>query len=444
MRVGGRGNRSSLPYSRRHPVILHGNHPVTKLLIGTEHRHLLHAGPTLLAASLSRRLHIVGSRRVVRTLTRGCVVCRRMSTRPKPQMMGQLPAERLTPGLVFENVGVDYAGPVILKQGSVRKPTLVKAYICVFVSLSIRAVHLELVSDLTTEAFLAALRRFISRRGKPSIICSDNGTNFVGASRELRDLFDFLHNRETQSTVVTFCSSEHILWKFIPEYSPHFSGIWEAAVKSAKTHLKRVLGEARLNFEEFSTVLSQVEACLNSRPLTALPDSNDGIEVLTPGHFLVGRPLEALPDLSPRQPYTLLRRWQLCQALVQHFWKRWSAEYVKALLKFNKWHFPSRNLQVGDVVCVHEDRLVPTKWPLARITAVHPGDDGLVRVVTLKTRKGSYKRPANKIALLLPLAHLKPTEWAACLCLTDSLIIHCFMYLCNFVLRIIRSLVPFK
>ena len=200
-------------------MILHGSHPVTKLLIGTEHRRLLHAGPTLLAASLSRRLHIVGSRRVVRALTRGCVVCRHMSTRPKPQMMGQLPAERLTLGLVFENVGVDYAGPVILKQGSVRNPTLVKAYICVFVSLSIRAVHLE---DLTTEAFLTALRRFISRRGKSSIICSDNGTNFVGASRELRDLFDFLHNHETQSTVVTFCSSEHILWKFIPEYSPHF------------------------------------------------------------------------------------------------------------------------------------------------------------------------------------------------------------------------------
>ena len=170
LRVGGRGNQSKLEYSLCHPIILHGNHPVTKLLISTEHLRLLHAGPTLIAASLSRRFHIVGSRRVLRSLTRGCVPCRRTSVKPKLQMLGQLPVERLTPGLVFEHVGVDYAGPVMIKRGSVRKPTLVKAYISVFVSLTVRAVHLELVSDLTTEAFVAALRRFIARCGKPSAV----------------------------------------------------------------------------------------------------------------------------------------------------------------------------------------------------------------------------------------------------------------------------------
>ena len=318
-------------------------------------------------------------------------------------MLGQLPVERLTPGLVFEHVGVDYAGPVMIKRGSVRKPTLVKAYISVFVSLTVRAVHLELVSDLTTEAFVAALRRFMARRGKPSLLWSDNGSNFVGAARELKELFQFLRHTETQSAISTFCSTQSIRCKFIPEHSPHFGGLWEAAVRSMKKHLRLILGEARLTFEEFSTVLSQVEACLNSRPLTPLPDSDDGIEVLTPGHFLIGRPLEALPDPSSSyQSLALLRRWQLCQALVQHFWQRWSSEYLSQLLKFSKWHFPSRNFEVGDIVCLHEDGLVPTKWPLARVVAVYPGSDGLVRVVSVKTAKGMYKHPVTKVAFLVP------------------------------------------
>ena len=150
-------------------------------------------------------------------------------------------------------------------------------------------------------------------------------------------------------------------------------------------------------------MLSQVEACLNSRPLTPLPDSDDGIEVLTPGHFLIGRPLEALPDPSSSyQSLALLRRWQLCQALVRHFWQRWSSEYLSQLLKFAKWRFPSRNFDVGDIVCLHEDGLVPTKWPLARVVAVYPGSDGLVRVVSVKTAKGVYKCPVTKVAFLVP------------------------------------------
>ena len=205
------GNQSKLEYSLCHPIILHGNHPVTKLLISTEHLRLLHAGPTLIAASLSRRFHIVGSRRVIRSLTRGCVPCRRTSVKPKPQMLGQLPVERLTPGLVFEHVGVDYAGPVMIKRGYVRKPTLVKAYISVFISLTVRAVHLELVSDLTTEAFVAALRRFIARRGKPSLLWSDNGSNFVVAARELKEMFEFLRHTETVSYLHILFRSEYTL-----------------------------------------------------------------------------------------------------------------------------------------------------------------------------------------------------------------------------------------
>ena len=281
---------------------------------------------------------------------------------------------------------------------------LIKAYVCVFVSLSIKAIHLELVSDLSAESFLAALRRFIARRGHPSMIWSDHGTNFVGANRELQELSDFLNQQKVQGIISDFCTSKHIAWKFIPEHSPHFGGLWEAAVKSFKTHLRRIVASVKLTFEEMTTVLTQIEACLNSRPLTPLTSNSDGIEALTPGHFLIGRPLMALPDsaFSYRQ-VSLLKRWDLCQNIVRHFWQRWSSEYLTTLNKFTKWLYPKRNVSVGDVVILREDNVVPTKWPLARVVQVYPGKDTLVRVVSVKTSQGTYKRPITKIAVLLPV-----------------------------------------
>ena len=174
-----------------------------------EHLRLLHAGPTLLTASLTRFYHIVG-RQVIKSVTRKCITCRRYTARPKPQMLGQLPLERLTPGSVFDKVGIDYAGPVFPKYGYVRKATVVKAYICVFVSLSVKAVHLELVTDLTSEAFIACLKRFIARRGLPSLIWSDNGTNFIGAARELKELYRFLKQPSTQNHVNHYLSDKKI------------------------------------------------------------------------------------------------------------------------------------------------------------------------------------------------------------------------------------------
>ena len=149
---------SKLAYCMMHPVILSGKHPLTKLMIQTEHVRLLHAGPTLLMSSLNRRYHIVGGKKVVHSIARARVTCRRETQKPKPQMMGQLPIERGIPDIVFENVGVDYVGPIYIKYGHVCKPTVVKTYICMFVSLSVKAAHLELMSDLTSEAFVATFR----------------------------------------------------------------------------------------------------------------------------------------------------------------------------------------------------------------------------------------------------------------------------------------------
>ena len=404
LRVGGRMGNSKLSYSKLHPMILHGSHPVTKLIIRSEHLRLLHAGPTLLISSLNQRFHIIGLRKTARSITRQCVICKRRSVKPHNQLLGQLPLERVTPASVFEKVGVDYAGPFQIKYGHVRKPTVVKAYICLFVCLSVKAVHLELVSDLTTEAFIAALRRFIARRGYPSLIWSDHGTNFVGATRELKEIHDFLCSQQVQGTVSEFCSSKNIDWRFIPEKAPHFGGLWESAVKSTKLHLTRVVGSVKLTFEEFSTILAQIEACLNSRPLVPMSTADDdGIEVLTPGHFLIGKPLSALPDPSfSYRSVSLLRRWHLYQNLVRHFWQRWCKEYLSAINKHNKWRNPTRNIAVGDIVLLQESGLVPTKWPLGKVTEVYPGRDDLVRVVTVKTAQGCYKRPVSKVAVLLP------------------------------------------
>ena len=157
-----------------------------------------------------------------------------------------------------------------------------------------------------------------------------------------------------------------------------------------------------MTFEEFSTVLSQIEACLNSRPLISLSGSEDGIESLTPGHFLIGRPLESFPDpASSYQSLSVLRRWHLCQSLVRHFWKRWSGEYLISLQRLSKWHRSPKNLTVGDIVILREDNMTTMKWPLARITQTHAGKDGVVRVVTLKMPTGVYTRPVTKLVPLL-------------------------------------------
>ena len=204
LRVGGGESNSDLTYQRMHPLIIHGKHTITKLIIRLEHVHMLHAGLTLLCSTLSNHFHILYMRKVARSIVRQCVICRCQTCKPQNQLLIQLPLERVTPGSVFQRVGVDYAGPVKVKYGMVRKPTIVKACICVFFPLSVKAVHLEAVTDVTSEAFIAALRRFIARQGYPTLIWSDNGTNFVGANREIKEFHDFLSNSRLIASYLSF------------------------------------------------------------------------------------------------------------------------------------------------------------------------------------------------------------------------------------------------
>ena len=309
LHIGGRLSKAPMPDHQRHPVIISSHDIFTSLLFKFYHVVLSHCGPTLLLAHAGENYHVVGARQLARKICKQYVPCRKVAAKAQSQLMGQLPAARVTPDHVFATTGVDYAGPFLLKRVYTRKPQIVKAYLAVFVCFATKAVHLEVVSDMTTEAFLATLRRFVSRRGCPHGIHSDNGSNFVGAKNDLQELTRLLMSASTSAAVHSYLLGCKIEWHCIPERAPHFGGLWEAAVKSAKLHLRRVVGEQKLDFEEMTTVAAQVEACLNSRPLGFLySHSPDAVAPLTPGHFLVGRPLQAYPELAIDCNMSLCRR----------------------------------------------------------------------------------------------------------------------------------------
>ncbi|XP_038106386.1 uncharacterized protein LOC119766077 [Culex quinquefasciatus] len=223
--------------------------------------------------------------------------------------MGELLSARVTVARPFSKVGVDYFGPVYIRPGPRR--VAIKAYVAVFVCMGTKAAHLELVTDLSTDRFIQALRRFIGRRGLPAEIFSDNGTNFVGARNQLQNLFELLRSKDHSEKVSKECADQGIQWHFNPPGAPHFGGLWEAAVRSAKTHLLKVLGDNPVSYEDMDTLLVQVEACLNSRPLTQMSDDPNDLEPLTPGYFLIGSSLYELPDLDiTAVPMNRLNQWQ--------------------------------------------------------------------------------------------------------------------------------------
>lgn len=401
IRVGGRlSNNSLISETRKHPYVLPKDHHVTQLIIRHFHVKHLHAGPQATLAAIREKFWIISGGSAVRKITRNCSTCFRVKPIPIQQFMGDLPKHRVEPGRVFSNVGLDYCGPIEINLNCGRgKPRIIKSYIAVFVCMSTKAVHLELVLDCSSENFLNALKRFTSRRGKPRNVFSDNAKNFVGANNELQKL---INSENFKNKVVSHLTNDNIDFHFIPPRAPHFGGLWEAAVKSAKSHLKRVCLNALFNHEEMRTLLTQIEACLNSRPLTPLSNDPTDLNPLTPGHFLIGGPLTAIPDHDVSDVVTnRLTRWQrVCQAQ-QQFWKRWSREYLGQLQPRNKWRNPKvPPVEIGDLVILKEDSTPPLAWKMGRVTQLHPGKDGHVRVVTVKTTNGLFKRPVVKVCVL--------------------------------------------
>ncbi|XP_063895655.1 uncharacterized protein LOC135118257 [Helicoverpa armigera] len=310
--------------------------------------------------------------------------------------MGNLPQERLDPGYPFIRCGVDYAGPVFTLNRKGRGARVQKSYICLFICFVTRAVHLELVSGLTSDAYMLALKRFISRRGKPIEIFSDNGKNFVGLMNEFSKFLN-----DCSDDIKEYATSQTIKFKMIPFYASHFGGLWEAGVKSCKHHLRRVVGNAHLTFEEYTTVLTQIEAILNSRPLT--PMSTDPLDLLplTPAHFLVGRPLTApVPADVHDVPEHRLTRYQRVEQIRQHFWRRWSKEYVSELQTRSKWQEHKNDLKENTLVLLKDDNLPPLKWSLGRILKTYPGKDGISRVADIRKLDGVVRRAFSKICPL--------------------------------------------
>lgn len=290
----------------------------------------------------------------------------------------------------------------MVKESRKRNSSLPKSYVAIFICMSSKAIHLELTFDLSTEAFLNALKRFISRRGAPSDVYTDNGTNFVGADRELKNLREISINTMRHDKVVDFSAQKGINWHFIPPHAPHFGGLWEAAVKAMKFHLKRVAGTASLMHDELQTILIQIEAVLNSRPMIPLSSDPNDHTYLSPAHFLIGDTFTA-----PAEPTLLdvkegrLSRWQRVEQIKQHFWKKWHSDYLNQMQQRTKWKTNAPSLKPGDLVIMREDNIPQLCWPMARVEAVHPGADGVVRTATVKNTKGTYKRAASKLCPLL-------------------------------------------
>lgn len=401
IRVGGRLQNADISYDRKYPILLPHDHHFTKLLINKIHIITLHGGLQLTLATLRQNYWIPNSRTAIRAIIHRCIKCHRYSKQCKQQLMSVLPSPRVNQAKVFAHSGIDYAGPFNLRLSKHRGRGTYKGFVAVFVCLATKAVHLELASDLSTKTFLAAFKRFTSRRGPCSDLYSDNGTNFVGANRILKSKFEETM-LQLSSSVAENIAIKGTTWHFIPPHSPHFGGLWEAAVKSFKFHLKRIVDEAVLTYEEFYTLLTEIEATLNSRPLCPMSSDPNDMAALTAGHFLIGCPLNSIPE-----PSTLdlnenrLHRWQLIVKMHQDFWQTWSKDYLCELQQRpRKWQNQQENLEVGDLVVMKDDRVPPSNWLLARITQTHPGADGLVRVVSLKHKTGETKRAINKVCKL--------------------------------------------
>ncbi|XP_037942450.1 uncharacterized protein LOC119675329 [Teleopsis dalmanni] len=296
--------------------------------------------------------------------------------------MTDLPAVRVRQAHPFENTGCDDAGHFSQKLNNGRNARTFKGYICLFFCLVTSAIHFELATDLSTNCFLAALRRFMSRRGKCSSIFSDNGRIFLGAASVLNEIY---------AAIMSQFRNEII--------APHWGGVWESAVRSVKSHLQRVIGNAVLTFEQMNTLLTQIEAVVNSRPLGATSDSDTNY--LSSFHFLIGRPYTLVPedDLSHINDNKLDYR-QHIENMLHGFWRTLHQEYLTSLQNRPKWFRLQPNIAVGNIVVITESSIPPAKCLIAKVTEIHLGSDGLVQIVKLYTVHEEITRPITKVVVL--------------------------------------------
>ncbi|XP_060756589.1 uncharacterized protein LOC132867628 [Neoarius graeffei] len=400
--VGGRLQHTDFSFREQHPWVLPANHKFSELLAQDCHERVMHSGIRDTLVQMRERYWVLRGRQLVKQVVAHCHICRRLKLKPVQQVTAPLPRDRVTESPPFEVTGVDFAGPLYVKCSGQPK----KAYIALFTCAVTRAVHLELVSDQTTENFLLALRRFIARRGLCKVIYSDNAKTFKRADQDLKELWRSFRKSE----LTDFFTDKGITWKFIVERAAWWGGFWERLVRSVKTCLKRVLGKASLTFEELTTMLAEVEAVLNSRPLSYVHNDASEPQPLSPSHFLVGKRLTSLPPqtmISSSKATNVSRedmgkRWRYRQRLLTSLWNSWRKDYLMDLKSAHQCDTPiPTTLKVGDVILIGEDNMPRQTWKMGRIVELFSGRDGLVRSCTVRTSTGSLLR--RPIQLIYPL-----------------------------------------
>lgn len=398
LRIDGR-IRSSLDIGTelRMPIILPGRHPYTRLLISHYHHKANHGSTEMMINELRQKYWVTRMRTTARSVAAHCQMCRIQRAKPQPPRMGMLPEGRIAHHRrPFSFCGVDYFGPMTVTIGRRHE----KRWGVLFTCLTTRAVHIELASSLSTDATIMALRRMMARRGQPTEIYSDNGTNLRGADAELRKTILEL-NQQQQSD---FAITHGIKWKFIPPSAPHMGGSWEVLVRCVKRALKVVLKERAPKEEVLRTLLAEAEHTINSRPLTHVSVDPRDRETLTPNHFLIGASSGVtVPGHFQEGDLHSVRQWRVSQSLADMFWRRWIREYLPTLLLRKRWRTDPPPLKEGDIVFIMDTTLPRNTWPRGIISAIYPGPDGRIRVVDVRTARGVFTRAVHKI-IKLPVA----------------------------------------
>ena len=404
LRVGGRLSRSNLPLNQKHPLLLPKNHPMTTMILEWCHQKTAHGGRGMtLSGMRSRGFWIIKANSAVRSLLNQCVPCRRLRSSSNQQIMADLPEKRTTEVPPFTHCGVNMFGPFLVKE----RRSYLKNYAALFTCFSSRAIHIESTSSLETDTFIMSLRRFLSRRGNARSITSDNGTNFVGASNELRKALEEMDNAKIQ-TFLADVGTDWIVWKRNPPSASNMGGVWERQIRSARKILDSLLAThgSMLNEEALRTLMVEVEAIVNSRPLTVetLSDPNS-LPAISPTNLLIQKSTVILPPPGAFEDADLYCRkyWRRVQYLADQFWSRWRKEFLLTLQTRTKWtRRNQRYISKGDVVLMREETR-RNIWPLGRVTKVLPDDKGIVRsaVVWVPREKTELHRPCNKLVVLV-------------------------------------------
>ena len=395
IRVGGRVGEGLISYDQRHPVLLPQSHHISKLIVDSVHEQG-HEGVACTAAKVRQRYWILGVHRVAKSVKHRCVVCRKKEHKLESQFMAELPYLRMalfTPPFYYTSV--DYFGPFHVRVG--RNKTT-KHYGVIFTCLNTSAVHLDLAVDCSTMEFLQVLRRFMAIRGQPSVIVSDNGTQFVGAEKELRAMVEGWNKDELRD----FCAERNTEWRFVTPSAPHQNGCAEALVKSCKIAIHKAVGSQVLTPFELLTCLTDVANLVNQRPIGRIPNDPDDGRYLSPNDILLGRASNTTPQGPFRSSQNPRHRVEFVQKIVDSFWKCWHRDVFPLLVPRRKWNTEKRNIRVDDVVMISDHNAVRGKWTIGRVIHVYPGSDGRIRNIKIKTVDSELRRPSNKIVVIYP------------------------------------------